>query len=160
MFGLYQRDEHTIPSEFARLAEADGIPLRVVNYGSLAYVNWQEVLLLEQLVTGGSEPDLAVFYDGFNELVQPVRARAARRAHPRGGATRSTAPASASAASERGEESLPDAALPRLGRRERVHRLGRRSGIVRRAARTHGRRRSLGRSGPATRPTGPSSAGG
>ena len=25
MFGLFQRDEHTIPSEFARLAEADGI---------------------------------------------------------------------------------------------------------------------------------------
>ena len=27
----------------------DGIPVRVVNYGRLAYVNWQETLLLEQL---------------------------------------------------------------------------------------------------------------
>jgi hypothetical protein len=69
MFGAFQRDQHTIPSEFARLAEADGIPVRVVNYGQPAYVNWQETLLLESLVTGRSKPDLAVFYDGFNELL-------------------------------------------------------------------------------------------
>jgi lysophospholipase L1-like esterase len=69
MFGLYQRDGHTIPSEFARLAAADGIPVRVVNYGRLAYVNWQETLLLEQLASRGSAPDLAVFYDGFNEVL-------------------------------------------------------------------------------------------
>jgi lysophospholipase L1-like esterase len=69
MFGLYQRDEHTIPSEFAKLAAADGIEVRAVNYGRLAYVNWQEVLLLEQLVTRGAKPDLALFYDGFNEIL-------------------------------------------------------------------------------------------
>jgi hypothetical protein len=69
MFGSFQRDEHTIPSEFARLAEADGIPVRVFNYGQPAYVNWQEVLLLEQLVSGPSRPDLAVFYDGYNEVM-------------------------------------------------------------------------------------------
>jgi hypothetical protein len=69
MFGSFQRDEHTIPSEFARLAEADGIPVRVVNYGQLAYVNWQETLLFQSLVTGGAKPDLAVFYDGYNDLL-------------------------------------------------------------------------------------------
>ena len=69
MFGSFQRDGHTIPSEFARLAEADGIPVRVVNYGQLAYVNWQEVLLLQQLASGSSRPDLAVFYDGYNDLL-------------------------------------------------------------------------------------------
>ncbi len=69
MFGAFQRDEHTIPSEFARLAESDGIPVRVVNYGQPAYVNWQEMLLLESLVTGKEKPDLAVFYDGFNEVL-------------------------------------------------------------------------------------------
>jgi hypothetical protein len=68
MFGVYQRDEHTIPSDFARLAERDGIRLRVVNHGQQAYVNWQELLLLEQLVTGRSVPDLAIFYDWFNEV--------------------------------------------------------------------------------------------
>jgi hypothetical protein len=69
MFGMFQRDGHTIPSEFARLAEADGIPVRVVNYGRLAYANWQEVLLLQKLISRGTRPDLAVFYDGANELV-------------------------------------------------------------------------------------------
>lgn len=69
MLGWYQRDSHTIPSELARLAEADGIPVRFVNRGHPAYQNWQEVLLLEELVSAGSVPDLAVFYDGVNELV-------------------------------------------------------------------------------------------
>jgi hypothetical protein len=68
-FGAYQRDEHTIPSEFARLAEADGVPVRVINYGQPGWVNWQEVLLLQQLASRGDAPDLAVFYDGFNELL-------------------------------------------------------------------------------------------
>jgi lysophospholipase L1-like esterase len=69
MFGLYQRDGHTIPSEFARLAQRDGLDVRVVNYGRLAYVNWQETLLLQQLASERHTPDLAVFYDGFNEVL-------------------------------------------------------------------------------------------
>jgi hypothetical protein len=69
MFGLFQRDGHTIPSELARIAERDGIRLRVSNYGQLAYVNWQEAQLLQQLVTRGTQPDLAIFYDGFNEIL-------------------------------------------------------------------------------------------
>jgi hypothetical protein len=69
MFGAFQRDDHTIPSEFARLAEADGIPVRVTNYGQPAYVNWQDDLLMESLVTSKTKPDVAVFYDGFNELL-------------------------------------------------------------------------------------------
>jgi hypothetical protein len=69
MFGAYQRDEHTIPSEVARLAEADGLRLRVVNLGQQAYLNWQEVQLLQARMSGSAAPDLAVFYDGANELV-------------------------------------------------------------------------------------------
>ncbi|MEA2420653.1 MAG: hypothetical protein QOE60_2859 [Thermoleophilaceae bacterium] len=69
MFGWFQRDGHTIASEFARLAEADEIPVRVVNYGVPAYTNWQESLKLQDLVSGGHRPDVAVFYDGANELV-------------------------------------------------------------------------------------------
>jgi hypothetical protein len=69
MFGWFQRDLHTIPSEVARLAEADGIPVRVVNYATPAYVNWQESLKLQDLITSGHRPDVAVFYDGANELV-------------------------------------------------------------------------------------------
>ncbi len=73
LFGLFQRDDRTIPSDIARLAEADGIRLRVANYGRMAYNNWQESLLLSQLVASGRRPDLAVFYDGNNELVSQFR---------------------------------------------------------------------------------------
>ncbi len=74
MMGWFQRDEHTIPSVIARLAEADGIPLRVRNYGQPAYMNWQEVMLLQELVSRGEVPHLAVFYDGANELGAQFRA--------------------------------------------------------------------------------------
>jgi hypothetical protein len=73
MFGVFQRDDDTIPSDFARMAEADGIPVRVWNFGEIAYVNWQEVLQFEQLVASGRRPALAVFYDGANELISQFR---------------------------------------------------------------------------------------
>lgn len=68
MFGIGQRDDHTIPSVVARLARDDGIRLKVVNYGYSGFVNWQETQLFEQLLTSSAEPpDLAVFYDGVND---------------------------------------------------------------------------------------------
>jgi lysophospholipase L1-like esterase len=68
LFGDGQRDDHTIPSEFARLAEADGIPVEVRNYGRPGTAMWQELELFEQAVSQGERPDLVVFYDGFNDL--------------------------------------------------------------------------------------------
>ena len=68
LFGDGQRDDHTIPSEFARLAEADGIPVEVRNYGRPGVAMWQELQLFEQTVAAGQKPDLVVFYDGFNDL--------------------------------------------------------------------------------------------
>jgi lysophospholipase L1-like esterase len=68
LFGDGQRDDHTIPSEFARLAEADGIALEVRNYGRPGIAMWQELELFQQLVASGQQPDLVVFYDGFNDL--------------------------------------------------------------------------------------------
>jgi hypothetical protein len=69
MFGVGQRDEHTIPSEFARLAEADGIPVEVHNYGFPGWVAWQEFQYLERLLAAGERFDLVVSYDGFNEFL-------------------------------------------------------------------------------------------
>ncbi len=69
MFGVGQRDEHTIPSEFARLAEDAGVPVEVHNYGLPGWVSWQEFQYLERLVAAGEEYDLVVFYDGFNEFL-------------------------------------------------------------------------------------------
>jgi lysophospholipase L1-like esterase len=69
MWGEYARDEHTMPSEVARMAEADGIPVHVVNYGESGWVSWQEALLFIQLAESGVRPDVAVFLDGFNDVL-------------------------------------------------------------------------------------------
>jgi hypothetical protein len=68
LVGDGQRDEHTIPSEFARFAEADDIALEVRNYGRPGVAMWQELELFQQLVASGQKPGLVVFYDGFNDL--------------------------------------------------------------------------------------------
>jgi hypothetical protein len=68
-FGVGQRDEHTIASEVARLAAADGLPVRVRNLGQNAWTSWQEALLFEQLTAAEEDrPDIAVFYDGINDV--------------------------------------------------------------------------------------------
>ncbi len=71
VFGEGQRDDHTIPSEVARLAEADGHPIRAVNFGVQADSDYQSMLRLEQaLALRRPLPDLVVFYDGANEVTQ------------------------------------------------------------------------------------------
>lgn len=67
LWGEGQRDLHTIPSEFARRAGADGRPVRVVNFGQPGNVSWQDALLFEQALAHRPPPDLAVFYDGVND---------------------------------------------------------------------------------------------
>lgn len=68
LFGEGQRDGHTIPSEVARLAEAEGVPIRARNFGQRGWVLWQEMTLYEQLLAAGEQVDLSVFYDGANDL--------------------------------------------------------------------------------------------
>ena len=69
MFGIGQRDGHTIPSEFARLAERDGVRVRAVNFGVSADVNWVETLRFAEALSAAKEkPDLVVFYDGVNDF--------------------------------------------------------------------------------------------
>lgn len=68
MFGEAQRDQHTIPSEVSRLAEDAGVPIRVQNYGQRGWVVWQELLRFEQELAARAAPDVAVFYDGTNDV--------------------------------------------------------------------------------------------
>jgi hypothetical protein len=68
LYGIGQRDEHTIPSEVARLAEQDGIVLDVRNLGVSAYTNWQSLLRLQLELADGGRPDVVVTYDGVNEV--------------------------------------------------------------------------------------------
>lgn len=74
LWGEGQRDDHTIPSEVARLAEAAGTPVRVLNFGLRGYSALQELLVFEQELARRGRPDLAVFYHGFNELSTQVEA--------------------------------------------------------------------------------------
>lgn len=67
MFGDGQRDEHTIPSEIARKAEASGVSVRAVNFGAGSYNNFQETMAFLDALTVEPPPDIAVFYDGANE---------------------------------------------------------------------------------------------
>lgn len=67
MFGDGQRDEHTIPSEVARLAEAEGVSIRAVNFGAGSYNNFQGTMWFLDALTREAPPDVAVFYDGANE---------------------------------------------------------------------------------------------
>ena len=67
-WGFGSRDEHTIPSELARLAEQHGRHWEVVNRGQPAYVVWQNVINLADLCASGNHPDLVIFYNGANEV--------------------------------------------------------------------------------------------
>lgn len=67
-FGEGQRDDHTIASELVRLAERNGTPITVANFGQRGWTHWQEMLLFEQRLALEPPPDLAIFYDGANEI--------------------------------------------------------------------------------------------
>lgn len=68
MFGIGQRDDHTIPSSISRFAEDDGLAVLPLNFGVPAYVTRQETILFQHLLTRRPAPDLVVFYDGLNDL--------------------------------------------------------------------------------------------
>ena len=72
LWGVGQRDDHTIPSEVARLAEAAGTPIRAVNLGQPGYTSWQSALLLEQELAVRPAPDLVVFYDGADDVAVQI----------------------------------------------------------------------------------------
>ncbi|MGI8936838.1 MAG: hypothetical protein ACR2JF_01240, partial [Iamia sp.] len=68
-FGEGQRDDYTIASWIARMAEEAGTPVRVENYGQRGWTHFQEAILFEQLLAAAEEPpDFVLFYDGANEI--------------------------------------------------------------------------------------------
>lgn len=64
MWGWGSRDQNTIPSIYARLAEADGIPVVVTNYSEHGWASWQDVLELSRLAAVRTKPDLAIHMQG------------------------------------------------------------------------------------------------
>ncbi len=72
LYGGSQRDDYTIPSMVAKLAEDDGIQIRPVNFGVEGYNAYQGALAFGRALTVEPAPDLVVFYDGVNELATAV----------------------------------------------------------------------------------------
>jgi len=69
MMGLGARADHTIPAILAwRLSEV-GHRAAVTNMGQLGYNSTQAAIALHQLIKGGVQLDIAVFYDGINDMV-------------------------------------------------------------------------------------------
>lgn len=67
-WGWLQRDDYTIPSEIVKEAHRRGLTVDVTNYAMPAWVLGQEALRFERLLESEEAPDMAVFYDGGNEL--------------------------------------------------------------------------------------------
>lgn len=72
VFGMGQRDEHTIASSLVRQAQDRGVGLRVRNLGVPGWTLWQEQIRFAHLLSTEPPPDLVVFIDGFNDVVGTV----------------------------------------------------------------------------------------
>jgi hypothetical protein len=72
-YGIGQRDDHTIPSELVRLAEADGISLDVKN---IAHPGWtirnEQDAVEARLARGEPAPDVIAYFDGYNDVTFEV----------------------------------------------------------------------------------------
>jgi hypothetical protein len=68
MMGMGARDDQTIPAVLARRLAERGHPVSVTNYGQLGHNSMQEVITLQQLLKSGERLDIALFYDGINEM--------------------------------------------------------------------------------------------
>lgn len=76
MWGTGARDDYTIASYLARIiADHSDASVRVVNFGENGYVSTQELIALQRALAKGSVPDLAIFYDGVNDVYSAFQER-------------------------------------------------------------------------------------
>ena len=68
MMGMGARDDQTIPAVLARRLTELGHRVSITNYGQLGHNSTQEVITLQQLLKSGAGLDIALFYDGINEM--------------------------------------------------------------------------------------------
>jgi hypothetical protein len=79
MMGMGVRDAATIPALLARRLGEMGHRAAVTNLGQLGHNSTQEAITLHQLLKGGARPDIALFYDGINEMISAEQTGAADR---------------------------------------------------------------------------------
>jgi hypothetical protein len=69
VWGLGAPNNMTIPGYLQQILEQQQTrPVCVVNYGQLGYVTTQEVMTLIERLHSGDVPDIAVFYNGYNDM--------------------------------------------------------------------------------------------
>lgn len=81
VWGDGSRDDYTIPSQVARLLDERGQAARVTNFGQVAYVSTQDLILFQLQLAQGNVPEVAVFYGGFNDLASTYIHQAAGLPH-------------------------------------------------------------------------------
>lgn len=69
MWGEGARDAYTIPGHLARLLDENDTPQNVVNFGQSGYVSMQDVIWFQLQLQQGNVPDVAIFYQGFNDIL-------------------------------------------------------------------------------------------
>lgn len=69
VWGEGARDDYTIPSHLARLLDENNTPQQVVNYGQTGYVSSQDLIWFQLQLVQGNVPDVAIFYQGFNDVL-------------------------------------------------------------------------------------------
>lgn len=69
-FGYFQKDDQTLPSQLAKAAWDDGVALEIENRAMPAFMLGQEARMFAHLLATEEPPDLAIFYDGANEVTQ------------------------------------------------------------------------------------------
>jgi lysophospholipase L1-like esterase len=75
MWGWGARDNHTVPSYIAKDCHVHvSNPVTVINYAQLGYVSSQCLITLITLLQRGIRPNLAVFYDGLNDIFSAYQA--------------------------------------------------------------------------------------
>ncbi len=76
-WGTGARDEFSIPSFLAKELSKLGHSVQVTNFAELGYVSTQEMTALFLELRGGNVPDLAIFYDGYNDALSAFRHQSA-----------------------------------------------------------------------------------
>ncbi|MDQ7023973.1 MAG: hypothetical protein Q9P44_00255, partial [Anaerolineae bacterium] len=69
VWGEGARDAYTIPSHLARLLNENETPQIVTNFGQTGYVSTQDAIWFQLQLTQGNVPDIAIFYQGFNDTL-------------------------------------------------------------------------------------------
>jgi lysophospholipase L1-like esterase len=73
LWGYGVPDGNTIPANLQALYQADGVNVCIVNYADFGFNSTQGLIQLLQLIQAGDIPDVALFYDGVNDVTAANR---------------------------------------------------------------------------------------